>query len=529
MKVLYYLKEIELEGKTKFLMILGFCLLFSLSLIIANVPYMDDTTRMDNGLGQWEIEGRPLTSLLLMILNFNINPIYNIGPIPLIVGNVFFAFAVYYSTNKMDLKNNVINIIPFTLLICNPFFIQNLSYQFDSIGNIFSVGCVLFSFFYKNTSKIKTFIIKVLLLICVSCLYQPTSNMYLAIFFMNIIFQYKKTNDHFLKSVAYHAGIYCIASIIYYIGCKMAFTYLYTEIAFRSNLIDMNFNSFKHSISYSIRDFLDMCSSFEGEKIYILAQVAFVMLFINIIGKIFNTFKVYNSYNRIFLTIGILLTPLMLIMSIWGPFILLKEVFFNPRDFPSIGVFFMMGALSFSLIDKKGYINIIFISLTLLSVLGFSFVYGSALNQDNNYKRYVYDSIAMKMEDIHQEVGDKKIHVYGRNTTSSFVRLALVEHPFIYRLIFADNTNFFKTYNIGARNIQNIQGGFVLDNLEEWHDICDNNIKPIVNNSNYDIFNFKEHISIWFKRTPKFCDNYPLETDIHFSRKQDMYEFKYNH
>lgn len=174
--------EREFTGGYKFSIVLGFCMIFVLSLILANVPYMDDTTRMDNGLGQWEYEGRPLTSLLLALLNFNFNPIYNIGPIPLIFGTLFFAYTVCYATDKMLLKKNLVNILPFTLLACNPFFIQNLSYQFDSIGNMFSVGFILLAFFYQNKSKIKTYIIQLLFLVGVSALYQPTSNMYIGLF-----------------------------------------------------------------------------------------------------------------------------------------------------------------------------------------------------------------------------------------------------------------------------------------------------------------------------------------------------------
>ncbi len=87
-KVLY-LKE--LQGKDKFNFIFLLCLLFTLPLIIANVPYMDDYTRLDNGYGYWEIEGRPLTTFLFKILNFNFTTIYNIAPLPLLVGTLFFA------------------------------------------------------------------------------------------------------------------------------------------------------------------------------------------------------------------------------------------------------------------------------------------------------------------------------------------------------------------------------------------------------------------------------------------------------
>ena len=523
------LKEVfidkEYSGNQKFLIILGFCLIFILSLVIANVPYMDDYTRMDNGLGQWEYEGRPLTTLLVALLNFSINPVYNIGPIPLIFGTIFFAYTVHYATNKMDIKKNIVNVLPFTLLACNPFFIQNLSYQFDSIGNMFSIGLVLISFFYSSSSKIKTYLVQLFSLVAVSALYQPSSNIYIGLFVINLLYQFKHTHSNILKSTGYHVSIYLLSCAIYYVICLISFKF-YPDVAFRSHLIDLNLKSFLFTYSYSIKEFADMAISFTNEKMYILAQIAFVMLIINVIYVLIKVNKKenINKKNIVFLNIILTLSPFILFLSIWGPFILLKELFFNPRDFPVIGVFFMAGAMSFYFIDKKGYLNLTFVSLVLIAVCGFSFVYGSVLKRDYEYKSYLYDSIAMKLEDHHKEVKDKKINLYGRITTSSFVRLALVEHNFIYRLLYADNTNFFKAYGLGAKNIPNIQGGFVLDNLDEWNEICKNKKEPMVYNSNYEIFNFEDHISVWFKRTPVFCDNYPLETDIHFSRKDDVYQ-----
>lgn len=521
--------ENEYKGWTRFAIVFAFCFTFILSLVLADVPYMDDLTRMDNGNGYWEYEGRPLTTLLIALLNFNFNPIYNIGPIPLIFGTLFFAYSVCYATSKMDIKQNLVNILPFTLLACNPYFIQNLSYQFDSIGNLFSVAFILFAFFYKHKNIFKTYAVQVLCLVIVSSLYQPTINMYIALFAINILFQFKKTNDKFFRSVFYYSSVFILSSLIYYIGCQLGFKYFYPEVAYRSDMITPTLSSLIFSYDYSIKELIDMNQSFRGETMFWLVKISAVMLVVNMIIVIFKGIfnKEYTQFNKIMLTIGVFLVPVILFISIWGPFIVLKELFFNPRDFPVAGVFFMGGAMSFYFLNVKGYLNMLFIGTTLLGVCGFSFVYGSALKHDYNYKTYVYDSIAMKMEDHIEEVGDKKVNIYGRPATSSFVRLALVEHNFIYRLIYADNTNFFKKYNLGARTIPNIVGGFVLDDLDEWNMICDQKIKPMVSNRNYDIFNFNDHVSIWFKRTPKFCENYPLETDIHFSRKQDVYQQTY--
>lgn len=84
----------EFEGKDKFNLILFVCLLFVLPLIIANVPYMDDHTRLDNGYGYWEIEGRPLTTLLFKLLNFNFTTIYNVAHF--LYWLVYFSFHILF-------------------------------------------------------------------------------------------------------------------------------------------------------------------------------------------------------------------------------------------------------------------------------------------------------------------------------------------------------------------------------------------------------------------------------------------------
>lgn len=312
--------ENEYKGWTRFAIVFAFCFTFILSLVLADVPYMDDLTRMDNGNGYWEYEGRPLTTLLIALLNFNFNPIYNIGPIPLIFGTLFFSYSVCYATSKMDIKQNLVNILPFTLLACNPYFIQNLSYQFDSIGNLFSVAFVLFAFFYKHKNIFKTYAVQVLCLVIVSSLYQPTINMYIALFAINILFQFKKTNDKFFRSVFYYSSVFILSALIYYIGCQLGFKYFYPEVAYRSDMITPTLNSLIFSYDYSIKELIDMNQSFRGETMFWLVKISAVMLVVNMIIVIFKGIfnKEYTQFNKIMLTIGVFLVPVILFISIWG-------------------------------------------------------------------------------------------------------------------------------------------------------------------------------------------------------------------
>lgn len=361
--------------------------------------------------------------------------------------------------------------------------------------------------------------VKILLLVIASSFYQPDSNIYVALLFINMVFNFRKNKGNFTKDTFKELIVYGISLVVYYIISIILFK-IYPDVAFRSDIIDLNIKSLKFSYEYSLKDFLDLNTSFKNEKMFIFAEIACVMSIVNIVFVLIkkNIKKELNDRDLIFFNIILPCLPILLFLTIWGPFILLKELFFNPRDFPVFGVFFF--AFGYVLnINKLKYINFIYITSLILSILSFSYVYGNALNQDYMYKKYVYDSISMKLEDIKGEIGDKKIIIYGRQAMTSYEGMALQVHPFLSKILFPADTNFFKEYNIAARNVYNIQGGVVMDNLKEWDDICVNKIPPIVSNGNYDIFNFKDHVSVWFKSNPIFCKSYPTDVNSVFERK----------
>lgn len=121
--MLKYIIEYEYKGKDKFLFIFLMCMFFVLPIILADSLYMDDKYRLIDGDFVWEDEGRYLTTLLFQILSLNKDQVLNMFPMTLIIGIAFFSYAVFYATEKMNIKSTILNISPLLLLICNPFFL----------------------------------------------------------------------------------------------------------------------------------------------------------------------------------------------------------------------------------------------------------------------------------------------------------------------------------------------------------------------------------------------------------------------
>lgn len=518
----------EYQGISKIGIISLLCFLFVLPIIIANVPYMDDNTRMDNGVAYWEYEGRPLTTILFKILNFNLYEIANVAPMPLLIGLFFVIFTINYATDKMSAKKTIFNIIPFTFIICNPFFLQNMSYQFDSIGHLFSVGFIILSLFYSSDNKYKQHIFPVIAVILSCASYQPTSNLYIGLYCVIFLFdlnrsKYEKSLTHIFRYISY----YILGCSIYYLLYFIGFTYFFVEISNRNHII--NFSQLFLSYKISFNEFLNLYLLINHGLTGILINISIIFILTNVLFKSFLIYKKEeNRSERLVKTIFTLLIPFGLVFSILGPFVLLQELFFNPRDFPSVGAFFMVFGFSFYYFDFHNYLKKVFIFLWLICLFSFSFMYGNALHYDNNYKQYVYDSIARDLELHSNEIKDKKIQVYGQNAMTSYIYHAIEINPFIKALIFPENTNFVKKYNLSARNIYNVIGGVIDDDYNEWNNICHNNTSPLVKNGNYDIFTFEDHISVWFKNNPNLCSNIPSDVNSKFSDKKTILEENIN-
>lgn len=517
--MLKYIIEYEYKGKDKFLFIFLMCMFFVLPIILADSLYMDDKYRLIDGDFVWEDEGRYLTTLLFQILSLNKDQVLNMFPMTLIIGIAFFSYAVFYATEKMNIKSTILNISPLLLLICNPFFLQNLSYQFDSIAHLFSVGIILFAFFYDNKNKVKKIVYSSLLITVSAFLYQPSINIYIVLFCFNLLFEIKKTyfKKNVVQNTCEYITIFLSGIIFYYILYTMQFKFIFEKIYERNKLISI-FDIVK-SYEVSTKTLIFIVKSFIHTPIFYLVCFSFVFVILAIILKVIKNIKSEISIaEKTINTLIYISIPLVLYLSLWGPFILLHEKFFNPRDYIVVGAILMLSMYSVLLAGNTFKVaKCLFLSLILLNFFSISYIYGNILKYDNQYMNYVNDNISRDMEKYHSELKDKKIFVFGRQGMSRYAQKTVNNNPYFKILLYPDNSNFFKSYDLYVKDVEKF--GYV-DNVKEWNYICKENIKPLVSTPTYEIYSFETYVSIWYKRTDDFCENIPTD------RKNSFKELK---
>jgi hypothetical protein len=127
-------------------------LLYVLPLILADFPYIDDNWRSLSAGMAWAEQGRLFAELFYNALTFS-NAAPNIFPLPLLIATVAMASALTSLTFHYFRQPTVARCLVLLPLWYNPFFLQNLSYQYDGPIMVLSLVAVIYAITFRHPSR----------------------------------------------------------------------------------------------------------------------------------------------------------------------------------------------------------------------------------------------------------------------------------------------------------------------------------------------------------------------------------------
>ncbi|NCC27218.1 MAG: hypothetical protein EOM22_03455 [Gammaproteobacteria bacterium] len=153
-------------------------------IILAGRLYIDDHGRSINGHFGWTSDGRPLATLLYYIVNLG-SPAINIFPLTQILAAALISGVALILSNLLEQRKPLLLVLGSMPLAAQPYFLQNLSYAYDSItmsaGLFCSVAGAYVILTYKRPSHL---ILSVVLVVSALSLYQAT----LAVYFVVLVY-----------------------------------------------------------------------------------------------------------------------------------------------------------------------------------------------------------------------------------------------------------------------------------------------------------------------------------------------------
>ncbi|EAU5820082.1 hypothetical protein EGB08_20240, partial [Salmonella enterica] len=268
--------------------LLGLVLIYTFPLLTQQSYYIDDLGRsLYGGLG-WSGNGRPLADVIFYVINFGI-PITDSSPLPLILGLTALVISLVYIRDYLFGNDYITAALCFMMIIANPFFIENLSYKYDSLTMCLSVAISIMASRKSYSREISNIIIAITLTIAYLSLYQASLNIYSIFLFTFILSDLTSGED--LKSIVYKAilSLFCLITgyLIYsfFIAKKLVTGGYNIE---HSKIIELNSNIIE-SLYNNIVSFYKMISViFDGaySLVYYSMLVVLVVSFLIIVLRI---------------------------------------------------------------------------------------------------------------------------------------------------------------------------------------------------------------------------------------------------
>lgn len=162
--------------------------LYFLPLLSNNYLYIDDFGRVIIGNYLWTVVGRPLADVVMIALNFGL-PLTDLAPLPQIAALSMMLYCCYLLFLLLDTPRvpAAATAMASSLFLFQPFFLQNISYHFDSFPMALSILCATVAGTFRHRNHWLALAVPVVLLLASFCLYQAAFNVYISICIIRLI------------------------------------------------------------------------------------------------------------------------------------------------------------------------------------------------------------------------------------------------------------------------------------------------------------------------------------------------------
>ncbi|WP_415773422.1 glucosyltransferase domain-containing protein [Pseudomonas sp. LB3P38] len=181
----------ELGRRQVWLFFLLATFMYVVPLILADYPYIDDNWRSLSAGTAWAGQGRLFTEVFYNLLTFS-NAAPNIFPLPLLIATLVIAAALTSLTFHYYPQPTIACCLVLLPLWYNPFFLQNLSYQYDGPAMALSLVAVIYAITFHHPSRILQWLVPSFLIALAIGLYQVTFNVFLGLCCLEVL---RSAND----------------------------------------------------------------------------------------------------------------------------------------------------------------------------------------------------------------------------------------------------------------------------------------------------------------------------------------------
>lgn len=383
-------------------------------LMRADVFYIDDYKSAGYNYTSWNHFSRYVATFLQWAIRL-FSDLADIDPFGRLIGIALLSIASMMIVYILNKRLSILGTIATLPLGLSPFFLENLSYRYDSFYMCFSIFIAILPFLFMR--NLLLFIISsIICLTLMYCSYQASSGVYLLFGLYMIFYLFFVAKD--INNSLYFGASFAISFIVTTLYYKLFMVHSFGIIDYVSpdaipfsHLFSGVFANISKYLTYIYNDLLNTQ--------YILLCIVVIVLFIFSFANLDSTNNPYrqanldsapplSSFPKTILLFSALLFLVIAFPLSYGAYLVLVKPLFQPRAF--IGSGFLISLLCLVVVLKPHIFKNIIVILLSYSCVIFALAYGNALGAQ---MKYIDFRSAILAQDLAHINSNKEVVIRG--------------------------------------------------------------------------------------------------------------------
>lgn len=448
-------------------------LIFLYPLIQAGVFYRDDLDRAITGQYGWRGLGRPVADILMKILSASGHYNLDLFPYTMIVSCLLIGASCLLLSQHLTRQDVPHANFIASLLIFNPYLLQNLAYRYDSLGMALAFLFAVLSYTYSNNSAVRETTLKLTAGILALTLYQPCTNIFIALLAIDVLiiaFKNHEKTEKTLHLIVKKTVLFVLFNFIYMVLFA-------PENNTRAKLVTPDSQGFE-KISHTVNELSDLVSSYFYAPSYIYFLLPLLVAV---------TLIAFNIYQKKIKTISFLLPAtlalLIFSLSLMGPTIFLQDAPVLPRAIVTFSVIFILISILIVYVSPR----LRFISLIpVITAFAFSAQLSSTIKSQYEYEDFVFSMIT---RDLINHPGINTILTTGQVNLNERAKLLINNKPVIHYFV-SPAGQFLASFQLINKGLTQTTHGYgeENDNKKILQHMIEQGTEPTVCNPEYCIY-----------------------------------------
>ena len=466
----HLMKWYELDKKyiVNYMLLSMLSLIYIFPIVLINLYFKDDLGWSLRGSIGLKGDGRPLGEYLVLALCGG-NPVTDTAPLPLILSVLFLSYTlILYAKTNLDFIPSPCALLTVLLfIITNPFALECLSYRYGSLVILAALAIPFLMFSIPGTvSKWKSFVYPSLLSIALMSLYQPALGMCLVLFIVGVffvLFQEKKVNYIHeglrIAGIGFGAIAYKLVIANHYVD-QSDWRYTASQtLELKPGSIIAIFQNIFAACNY-VREFLSEAALWYQ---VVLVLVIVLTMLLTVVWYCQKSEK--KGWRRVIDILFLLLSPVCVLVSSFLPLMILRQQTLKLRIFIAFGGFLLyLGILLLYFVKKHpAFIRPLMLLLILCNLYHYTYVYsyGNAVNNHNEYAKYIAYHVVNDLETINADGKFTRVSFIGEMPRSQRTQMFCDKYPMTGALLPQYFTN--DGWIGGAYVLHYLQDGLTLE------------------------------------------------------------------